>query len=334
MLNFYDSLRPLLFRIDAETAHRLTVRALSNGLVRAVLSASDRGVPVDLAGLALPNPVGLAAGLDKDAEAVDGLLALGFGFVEVGAVTPKPQPGNPKPRVFRLAEDRAIINRFGFNSAGVDVVARNLERRRRKGVVGVNLGANKESSDRTADYATCLGVLGRMVDFATVNVSSPNTPGLRELQGRKALSSIFERLNRVRATERLSLPLFLKVAPDLEEDDIAELAAAVIDLDIAALIVSNTTLARPSSLKSRHASQTGGLSGAPLLGPSNAVLARFRQLTDGKVPLIGVGGILSGADAASKIEAGASAVQIYSGLVYRGPALIREAIAATGRALA
>lgn len=334
MPRFYDSLRPLLFRLDPETAHRLTLKALSLGIVPAPVSTADALRPTTLAGLSLANPVGLAAGLDKDAEAVDGLLGLGFGFIEVGAVTPKPQPGNPRPRVFRLVEDQAVINRFGFNSAGVDVVARNLERRRRKGVVGVNLGANKDSSDRTADYATCLGILGGLVDFATVNVSSPNTPGLRELQGRRALATIFERLNRVRASAGLDLPLFLKVAPDLEDGDIAELAAAVLDLGIGALIVSNTTLARPAGLHSPHAMQAGGLSGAPLLARSNAVLARFRQLTGGRVPLIGVGGIMSGADAASKIEAGADAVQIYTGMIYRGPHLLREAIAATARARA
>lgn len=329
MIADYDTLRPFLFALDAERAHRLTLLALKLGLAPAAdRRAAAVARPVHVAGLALPNPVGLAAGLDKDGVALDGLLALGFGFVEIGGVTPRPQPGNPRPRVFRLTEDRAVINRYGLNSAGAETVARNLERRRRPGVVGVNLGANKDSADRTADYAECLRVLGGLVDFATVNVSSPNTPGLRALQEREALAQIFERLQQVSAAEDLDLPLFLKVAPDLTDEDMADIAALAPELGIAALVIANTTVARPPGLKSRHAAEAGGLSGAPLMAPSTALLRRFAERLEGRIPLIGVGGILSGEDAVAKLEAGASAVQLYTGLVYRGPALIGECIRA------
>ena len=320
--------RRMLFAMDPERAHNLTVRALAIPLLARLAAVRVPAVPVQVAGLRLPNPVGLAAGLDKNAEAVDGLLALGFGFVEIGGVTPRPQPGNPRPRVFRLMEDRAVINRYGLNSDGAEAVARNLERRRQPGIVGVNLGANKDSADRTADYAECLRVIGPLVDYATVNVSSPNTPGLRALQDSASLIEIFRRLNQVRDEGRLKTPLFLKVAPDLTPEDIEDISRVTLDIGIDALVIANTTIARPDSLRSAHRAETGGLSGAPLTQASTEVLARFREATRGAVPLIGVGGIMSGADAAAKVQAGASAVQFYSGMIWRGPDLIGEAAAA------
>lgn len=320
--------RPFLFSLDPERAHRVTLAALKAGL-----GGDGRPVsaPVEVGGVRFANPVGLAAGFDKDGEAIDPLLKAGFGFVEIGGVTPKPQPGNERPRVFRLTEDRAVINRYGLNSKGVVHVARNLQARRASGAVGINLGANKESEDRTGDYAECLKVLQGLADFATVNVSSPNTPGLRALQDRAALTEIFDRLHAVQSSGP-AMPLFLKVAPDLSEEDVADIADTAPDIGVAALVVANTTIARPNSLQSRHATETGGLSGAPLMGPSTDMLRLFHERLQGRVPLIGVGGIMSGEDAKSKLDAGAAAVQIYSGLVYRGPALIREcALAAAGR---
>ena len=317
----YGLIKPLLFAMDAERAHRLTLTGVRLGL------AGGRPLPanpVRLGDLALPNPVGLAAGFDKDGEAIDGLLRLGFGFVEIGGVTPLPQPGNDRPRVFRLAEDVAVINRYGLNSKGAEAVARNLSARRRQGVVGVNLGANKESGDRIGDYAECLKALGGMADFATVNVSSPNTPGLRALQGKAALTGIFDRLHQVQSQAGLSTPLLLKLAPDLAPEDVDDVVEVIDDLGITALVISNTTVARPDSLRSRHASETGGLSGAPLMPLATEMLGIFRDRLEGRVPLVGVGGIMSGADAVAKMKAGASAVQFYTGLIYRGPALIRE----------
>lgn len=317
--------RRVLFGMDPERAHNLTVRALGHPALARLAGVSVPDNPVEIAGLRLRNPVGLAAGLDKNAVAVDGLLALGFGFVEIGGVTPRPQPGNPKPRVFRLLQDQAVINRYGLNSDGAEAVARNLQRQRRPGIVGVNLGANKDSNDRTADYAECLRIVGPHVDYATINVSSPNTPGLRALQDGAALTEIFSRLNQVRDAGKLKTPLFLKVAPDLTREDIVDIARVSLDLGIDALVVANTTVARADSLRSTHRDEAGGLSGAPLMQASTEVLARFRDATQGRMPLIGVGGIMSGADAASKIRAGATAVQFYSGMIWRGPDLIAEA---------
>lgn len=317
--------RPVLFSLDPERAHRVTLAALKLGLGGGGKPVSS---PVEVGGVRFANRVGLAAGFDKDGEAIDPLLRAGFGFVEIGGVTPTPQPGNDRPRVFRLTEDRAVINRYGLNSKGVEHVARNLQARKGKGAVGVNLGANKDSADRTADYAECLKVLQGLADFATVNVSSPNTPGLRALQDRAALTAIFDRLHAVQSSGP-AMPLFLKVAPDLSDDDVADIAEAAPEIGVAALVVANTTIARPDSLKSRHATETGGLSGAPLMRSSTELLRRFHERLEGRVPLIGVGGIMSGADAKAKLDAGAAAVQIYSGLVYRGPALIRECALAT-----
>jgi dihydroorotate dehydrogenase len=284
-------------------------------------------------GLDFPNPIGIAAGFDKGAKVPDALLRLGFGFAEVGGVTLRPQPGNPKPRVFRLVEDGGVINRYGLNSEGAEVVAARLGARRRRGVVGVNLGANKDSDDRIADYVALIRKLGSLVEFVTLNVSSPNTPGLRDLQGRAFLDELIARVMDARAEAGLSTRVLLKIAPDIEDiqlDDIVEVARA---RGIDGMIVSNTTIARPSSLRDPGARETGGLSGRPLFRPSTILLAKTFARVGGAFPLVGVGGISSGEDAVAKIAAGASLVQLYSALIYRGPGLIAEIKAAILRAV-
>lgn len=310
--------RPALFSLPPECAHGLTIKALKLGLVpgRAVQPAPMLAQTV--AGLAFPGPVGLAAGFDKNAEVPDAMLAQGFGFVEVGTVTPRRQAGNPRPRLFRLTEDEAVINRLGFNNEGHDAAARRLAARTgRPGIVGVNLGANKDSDDRVADYVAGIGRFRGLAGYFTINISSPNTPGLRDLQGKEAL----ERLLDAVLAAGPDAPVFLKVAPDLTEGDIDDIASVVMARPIAGLIISNTTLARPGRLKSRHAGQAGGLSGKPLMAPSTNVLAAFYQRVGKNLPLIGVGGIASAEDAYAKIRAGACLVQLYSALVYQGPAL-------------
>jgi dihydroorotate dehydrogenase len=310
-----------LRRIDPETAHRLTIRALACGLGPRDHGGDDPVLAVEVAGLKLPNCVGLAAGFDKNAEAPDAMLAAGFGFVECGTVTPLPQAGNPRPRLFRLPQDKAVINRMGFNNAGLDAFAARLVRRPRRGVVGANLGANKESADRIGDYVTGLKRLWGLADYFTANVSSPNTPGLRDLQGQAALEELAGRIAEARADLPGSYPVFLKVAPDLGDEDPPAIAATVRRFGLDGIIVSNTTVARPRTLASAHKDETGGLSGAPLMGPSTRMLALFHQ-ADPDLPLIGAGGIASGADAYAKLRAGASAVQLYSALVYGGPDLV------------
>jgi len=321
---------PLLRHVDAETAHRLTLAALKTGLVPKITLPDDPILHCELAGLKLANPVGLAAGFDKNAEVPDAMLGFGFGFVEVGGVTPRPQPGNPRPRVFRLEEDRAVINRMGFNNAGLEAAATRLAARagRRRGgaagigAVGVNLGANKDSADRSNDYALGFAKLAPLVDFAVVNVSSPNTPGLRNLQGRAELSDLLARIAPHRAALAHPIPLFVKIAPDLAQADLEDIAALALEHELSGLIATNTTLARPATLQSAHRTEAGGLSGAPLMGPSTEVLRQLYRLLRGRLPLVGVGGIASGADAYAKIRAGASAVQLYSALVYHGPGLV------------
>lgn len=276
--------------------------------------------------LALPSPIGLAAGFDKNAQAADALLAMGFGFVEVGAVTPHPQAGNAKPRVFRLAQDRAIINRFGFNNQGMDVVADRLahhQKRGKTGVIGVNLGANKDSDDKPGDYARVLSRLWGLADFFTVNVSSPNTPGLRDLQGGDALRAVLERVGQARATLPGTAPVLVKVAPDLTEHDMDTMASVFATPGLVdGLIVSNTTITRPESLVSRNKTQAGGLSGRPVFDMSTRVLKGFARRLAPTMPLIGVGGVEDGATAYAKIRAGACAVQLYTALVYQGPGVI------------
>lgn len=309
-----------LRRIDPETAHGLALTALNAGLgPKGGPVTSDR-LKTSIAGLALPNPIGLAAGFDKNAQALHALAKTGFGFIEVGAATPRPQVGNPKPRLFRLTEDQAAINRFGFNNQGMTAINTRLAKRP-TGVLGLNLGANKDSADRAADFATVLTHCGANLDFATVNVSSPNTEKLRDLQGKAALAALLAGV--MEANDKLArpLPIFLKIAPDLSSNDLADIAEVATDARLAAIIATNTTLDR-AGLKSTRSGQKGGLSGQPLFEKSTQVLAQLGTLTD--LPLIGVGGVSSAAQAYAKIRAGAAAVQLYTGLVYGGISLANE----------
>ena len=332
-MNRFTLAQILLSRLDPETAHDLTIRALRHGLGPARAAPADPMLAIRLWDRDFPNPLGLAAGFDKNAAVIGPMLDLGFGFVEVGSITPAPQPGNPKPRVFRLPEDAAVINRLGFTSEGLAVVAQRIGRWRAearagasKGLLGVNLGKNRDSEDAAADYAEGARVLGPLADYLAVNVSSPNTPGLRALQGRDELIQIIERVHA--AIEAIPPaarpPLVVKIAPDLSAAEMESIAAVAMDWDLAGLIVSNTTIARPAGLAGRHRDQAGGLSGRPLFAPSTVVLARIYRLTEGRVPLIGVGGVASAADAYAKIRAGASLVQLYTALIYRGPGLVAE----------
>lgn len=306
-----------LYGFDPETAHGLAIRALKLGLGPSVGQVTSPRLRSRVAGLDLLNPIGLAAGFDKNAEVIEPLGKCGFGFIEVGAATPRPQPGNPKPRLFRLTEDRAAINRFGFNNQGMDAIANRLANRPKNGVIGLNLGANKDSQDRAADFAKVLARCGAHLDFATVNVSSPNTEKLRDLQGKDALSALLNGV--IDANDQLEKPIsiFLKIAPDLADQDLIDIAQVARDTRIHGIIATNTTLSR-DGLKSAHRGQMGGLSGAPLFEKSTHVLARLSQLTDGEIPLIGVGGVATPEHAYQKIRAGASAVQLYTALVYGG----------------
>lgn len=314
----------VLHRVDPERAHGLSLRALQAGLVPLPGVITSARLATSVAGLALPNPVGLAAGYDKNAVALAPLSRSGFGFIEVGAATPRPQPGNPQPRLFRLTEDRAAINRFGFNNEGAEAIGVRLAARVRGAVpVGLNLGANKDSTDRAADFARVLALCGPHVDFATVNVSSPNTERLRDLQGRAALTALLAGVMETRAGLARKIPVFLKIAPDLTSDELAEIAEVALGSGLAGIIATNTTLSR-EGLKSANAGQAGGLSGAPLFEKSTRVLAQLSKLTEGKLPLIGVGGIASAEDAYTKIRVGASAVQIYTAMVYQGLSLAAE----------
>lgn len=307
-------------RIDAETAHTLAIKALKTGLLPAPGPVFSDRLRTRLAGLELPNPVGLAAGFDKNAEVVPELMRAGFGFIEVGAATPRPQPGNPKPRLFRLPEDRAAINRFGFNNQGMEPITERLAARPSGIPVGLNLGANKDSDDRAADFARVLAHAGPHVDFATVNVSSPNTEKLRDLQGRAALEALLAGVIETRAGLARPIPVFLKIAPDLTPDELAEIAEVALSSGIDGVIATNTTLSR-EGLGSAHRDEKGGLSGAPLFEKSTRVLAQLSKLTEGKLPLIGVGGISCASDAYEKIRAGATAVQLYTAMVYQGLSL-------------
>lgn len=316
----YPLFRPLIHALDAEQAHRLTIAALKP-LPALGAPESDPVLVSEVAGLHFPNPVGLAAGFDKDAEVPAQMLGFGFGFVEVGTLTPLPQTGNPKPRLFRLSEDRAVINRMGFNNGGQAAALERLQRfRRRAGPVGVNIGANKDSADRIADYAKGARAMAGVADYLTVNISSPNTPGLRALQSAAALDEL---LHGVMGALIAPKPVFLKVAPDLEAEEIDAIARVAIERGVAALIVSNTTVSRPP-LRSRHAGEAGGLSGAPLASLALQRLRDFRSATGGKLPLVSAGGIGDADQAYARIRAGASLVQLYSALVYEGPGLARR----------
>jgi dihydroorotate dehydrogenase len=322
--------RRALFCIDPETAHRLAIRTLASGLVRLPPLRPDPRLSVSAFGLGFANPLGMAAGFDKDAEVPDALLGLGFGFVEVGTVTPRPQAGNPRPRVFRLTPDRALINRLGFNNGGHAAARARLAARPRgsgaDGVVGVNLGANKDAADRIADYVAGIDAFADLATYFTINVSSPNTPGLRSLQEGDALAELLARTTAARdaAADRTGrrVPLLLKVAPDLDTAAIAAMAGRIAASSVDGLVVSNTTLAR-GGLADRSARQAGGLSGRPLFHRSTVVLARFRAALGARLPIVGVGGVDSAERAFAKLAAGASLVQLYTGLVYEGPMLVR-----------
>ena len=319
----YDLIRPLLFRFDAETAHGFALAALKHLPLGGAPAAAGK-LATSVAGLSFANPVGMAAGFDKDAEVPDALLGLGFGFAEVGSITPLAQPGNPKPRLFRLVEDRAVINRMGFNNKGAAAALPRLQARAgRPGVVGVNIGANKDATDRIADYAYGARVFAPYASYLAVNVSSPNTPGLRALQDPAALEALLDGVIAARDETGHQPPVFLKVAPDLEPEDIDAIARIAIEKRLGALIVSNTTISRPP-LHSAHAGETGGLSGAPLRDLAQQRLADFRKATGGAVPLVGVGGIATAEDAWARIRAGASLVQLYSAMVYEGHGIARQ----------
>jgi dihydroorotate dehydrogenase len=317
-VRLYSLLRPLAFALDAERAHKATIAALKLAPKRRPPEFPP-SLHITVAGLDFPSPVGLAAGFDKDAEVPEQMLGLGFGFVEVGTVTPKPQPGNAEPRLFRLAEDRAVINRMGFNNAGQPAAFDRLQRLAHRHGVGVNVGANKDSADRIADYVAGMRAMSPVAAYLTVNISSPNTPGLRGLQEEGALDELLAAMHEARSGKAI----FLKVAPDLNPGDPERIVRAAIDHKIDAIIVANTTVSRPS-LRSRHASEAGGLSGQPLKPLALDAVRRFRRASGGDIPLIGVGGIGSVEDAWERIRAGASLVQLYTAMVYEGPGIARR----------
>jgi len=333
----YQLARPFLFCLDAEKAHELGLKSLELAFrtgLNPLLATRPAPLPTTFCGLSLPNPVGLAAGLDKNAAHVDALAALGFGFVEVGTTTPRPQPGNPKPRMFRLPEHEAIINRLGFNNAGVDALVKNAEAARYGGVLGINIGKNKDTPNENAvdDYLYCLDRVYARASYVTVNISSPNTQGLRDLQEEETLkrfiAALRERQEKLAAQHGARKPMLLKIAPDLAESELDAIAEVLLATGIDGLICTNTTVAREAVAGHVHAGEAGGLSGRPVFARSTAVLAGMAKRLQDRIPLLGVGGILDGADAVAKIEAGAGAVQIYSGLIYRGPALIGACVEA------
>ncbi len=324
--SFYPLIRAGLFKMEPEDAHAASISALKLGLAPACGMTPHPCLRVNVAGLNFANPLGMAAGYDKNAEAAVGVFKMGFGAVEVGTITPLPQAGNPKPRVFRLIDDEALINRLGFNNHGLEVVCARIaaEKKNYKGVLGINIGANKDSADRINDYVIGARAMLPLADYLTINISSPNTPGLRDLQGVQFLDDLLARVLDVRAAGASSTPIFLKIAPDMALADVDDVLRIAQSRGIDGLIVSNTTIARPDTLKSPNTAQTGGLSGAPLFAPSTAMLAQCYTRLEGKLPLIGVGGILSGRDALAKIQAGASLIQLYTGLIYKGPALVGD----------
>ena len=313
VMDLYPLIRPLVFKFPPEQAHHFALRF--SGILGK--HYQHESLKQSLFGLDFANPVGLSAGFDKNAEAIAGLSKLGFGFLELGTVTPLPQPGNPQPRIFRLVEDEAVINRLGFNNEGLEVFCENLSKAEHKVPLGANIGKNKDQKDAIADYVKGLEAVSPLADYVTVNISSPNTAGLRDLQEKNALRELLSAL-----MERRTKPILLKVAPDLDKSQIEQLAETVLDQKIDGLIVSNTTLDRPDSLQSIHKPESGGLSGKPVFAKSTEVLRQFARIIDGKIPLIGVGGIHNGTDAYAKIKAGASLVQLYTALIYQGPALV------------
>ena len=338
----YGLSRPFLFAFDAERAHALGLASLEAAYrtgLNPLLATRPKALPTKAFGLTFPNPVGLAAGLDKNGAHIDALMALGFGFVEVGTTTPRPQPGNPKPRMFRLPQQQAVINRLGFNNEGVDALVRNVERARRKdtALLGINIGKNKDTpnEDAASDYLHCLRKVYPLADYVTVNISSPNTAGLRELQEEQALrrlvGSLREAQEKLGAQHGKRVPMLVKIAPDLSDGDIEAAGRVLGDLQVDGVIAGNTTISRDGVEGARFAAEVGGLSGAPLMGKSTAVLRMLRTRLPEAIPLVGVGGILHGADAATKQAAGATLMQVYTGLIYRGPALIGECVDALRR---
>ena len=337
----YPLARPFLFGLDAETAHGLGLKALDLAYRTGTTPLVARPItpmPTKVMGLTFPNPVGLAAGMDKNGAHIDALFALGFGFVEIGTVTPRPQPGNPKPRMFRLPQYQAVINRLGFNNEGVDALVRNVEAARRdRGLLGINIGKNKDTANERAasDYLYCLERVYPLADYVTVNISSPNTAGLRELQEEQALrrlvSALRDEQEKLAGQHGKRVPMLVKIAPDLSESDIDAAGRVLGDLAVDGVIASNTTIARDGVEGARFADEVGGLSGAPLMAKSTSVLRMLRTRLPEAIPLVGVGGILHGADAATKQAAGALLVQVYTGLVYRGPALVGECVDALRR---
>ena len=334
----YCLVRPLLFSLDPETAHDLTIqglaRAARSGLLPLAVSKPVACAPRTVMGLSFPNPVGLAAGLDKNGECINGMAVLGFGFIEIGTTTPRPQPGNPKPRMFRLPEANALINRLGFNNKGVDHLIENVQRAEYRGILGINIGKNFDTPIEKAaeDYLICWRKVYAHASYVTINISSPNTQNLRALQDTEALDALLTQLKAEQA--RLAdqhgkyVPLAVKIAPDLELAQIQSIAALLMRHQIDGVIATNTTIARDAIAGLQHAEETGGLSGAPVMEKSTAVIRALHQALDGALPIIGVGGILSGADAREKIDAGAQLVQIYTGMIYRGPDLVAEAVQA------
>ncbi len=328
----FPLLRPVLHRLDPETAHHVSMRLLRLAPRRAE-RPSDARLAVAAFGLHFPNPLGLAAGFDKNAVVPDALRALGFGFVELGTVTPLAQSGNPSPRVFRLAEDKAVINRLGFNNEGHAAALQRLKVRRRNGIAGVNIGANKDSPDRVDDYVAGIAAFSAVADYLTVNISSPNTPGLRALQSRDELTGLLDRLNQARARQKRRPPMLLKISPDLSTDELEDVARCCEGGAVDGIIVSNTTISRPD-LKSRHGTEQGGLSGMPLFDLSTRQLARLYLVTQGRIPLVGVGGISDAATAWTKLAAGATLLQLYTALIYQGPAVIENILSGLSARLA
>ncbi len=325
MVDLYTFFAPVIRLLDPETAHGLALWALKKGLVPRPPGVDDPILKTTVWGLDFPNPIGLAAGFDKNAVVADEMLGQGFGFVEVGSVTPLAQQGNPRPRLFRLTRDRAVVNRMGFNNDGALAMAGNLAGRKRGGILGVNLGKNKTSKDATADYVSGVKCLGGLADYLVVNVSSPNTPGLRALQGRGYLGDLLgEVLSARDALDGVRPPVLLKIAPDLTHEDMRNIARAALETGVDGLIATNTTIERPGGLVSGEKTEPGGLSGHPLFGPSTRVLSQMYELTEGRIPIIGVGGVEDGDGAYAKIRAGASLVQLYSALVFQGPGLARK----------
>ncbi len=318
MFNLYSLMRPAVFKIDPESAHSITLKALKAGVVRSCAKVHSDRLKQDLFGLRFENPVGLAAGFDKNAEVIAPILNLGFGFTEVGTVTPKPQAGNPRPRIFRDPPNEAVINRLGFPNDGLPAFKRNLERAEHvSGIVGVNIGMNKDQSDPAADYCALIEALAPLADYLTVNISSPNTPGLRNLQEKEPLTALLRRLTSVRGENGPAL--LVKLAPDLSDVQQAEIAGVLMECAVDGVILSNTTLERPEYLSAGFADEKGGLSGAPVRDKSTALIANFYRLTGGKLPIIGVGGVFNAQHAYDKIRAGANLIQLYTGMIYEGP---------------